>query len=217
MNKEWYIELSGLSVPVKETFHNFNPNLHVHEKDRKTTNIAKEMTLNWCNSLDISTPFLCLFGSYGVGKSHLLKASADLLAEILSSRGIGRFRYIDNYEFQKAMFNFDKPKNSEEFNNKEMLRDLCEVQYLIFDEVGFWYESKTKKPYLNEKLDEILCHRANKRMRTLIGGNVRPNSSLFTPTFKSRMNDETLVQKVNLWGISDFRKLKINSTYEQED
>jgi DNA replication protein DnaC len=214
MNKEFYLEMGGLTAPITDNFQNFNPNLHVKEKDRKITNSAKEVTLNWCNELDISTPFLCLFGSYGVGKSHLLKASADFLAEILSSRGIGKFRYMDNYEFQKAMFNFDKPKDSEEFNNREMLKELCEVQYLIFDEVGFWHKSKTTKPYLNQKIDEILCHRANKRMRTLIAGNVRPNSSLFTHTFKSRMNDETLVQKVNLWGISDFRKLKINNSYE---
>jgi len=219
--KELYLRVAGFDSEPEETFNNFDPKQHPKPEDRQRTQFMKDRVISWSLEDQNSKPFLALFGNNGVGKTHLLKASVNLLAEHHK-----RSTYLNSGRFTRAMFNYgqDKYKNNtpnspnilEELSPIEMKRDCFDAETLIFDEVGFWDQSKT---YLNQHFDEILIYRADNKKRTLLAGNIQPNHKIFTARFSDRMKDKTLMEVLNLWKVDSFRPNKIFEEYKpnQED
>jgi chromosomal replication initiation ATPase DnaA len=210
LNKELYLKIGGLDSEPEETFNNFEPKEHLTPADRKITQIIKDKVLDWTLQDEDSKPILALFGNTGVGKTHLLKASINVLAE-----NCKRFTYLNSGRFTRAMKNF---QTQEELSPFDMKNECWDVENLIFDELGFWDQSlKNGRNYLNQELDEILIYRADYKKRTLLAGNIRSNSKILTPRFKSRLKDDTLVELFDLWKVSDFRPLKNDQAYRYNE
>ena len=130
-DKNLFLKIGGFDKTPKETFDNFLPDKHDSSQDRKKTSGLRDMVFSW--AMDELTPILALFGSVGVGKTHMLRASANYLA----SEG-KKFKFLDSQTFSRAMFNFDNSDQKREgLSPNEMKSECYDVPYLIFDEIYF--------------------------------------------------------------------------------
>lgn len=191
----------GLGTVKPETFENFD--IELFDKDniegksysqRDITLYAKERCEAWCADYPEQVPRdILIMGASGLGKSYLLHAMANRLAErgiqVLLT-GAGRF-FRAAY---KAVFQ----------NDGTDLRAMAEVAVLMLDDLG-------TEPLMNnitvESLFELVNGRQNAGLSTLISTNLEIEDfrRRYTERVASRVMDDRNCNIIRLLG-SDLRR-----------
>lgn len=138
------------ALPEIKTFEDYKLSLN------PKTKYAYESCKKWANS-EIQ-PFLTLYGSVGVGKTHLALATAHKMIE---KQGIA-VRYFSCSELIRKIQNnmgFDNPVN--------IIEEVKNSPALIIDDIGREYST----PFVEATMHEIIDYRYSKRLPTFITTN----------------------------------------------
>lgn len=180
-------EMSNLDAFYDRTFQTFNPRIPgVRQAYEVATRYAQDPS-GW----------LLLNGTNGCGKTHLAAAIAHTTLE----RGaVVLFSVVaDLLDHLRAAF---APTSNEVYD--QLFSKMREAEMLILDDLGAHQSS----PWATEKLFQILNHRYNLRMPTVITANPRGLNSL-DERLRSRVSDYRLVHTVNMDQARDYRSLQI--------
>jgi len=138
---------------------------------------AIEKIINW-----LATPanLLIFCGNPGVGKTFLCVS-------------IGKFLIEKNKEFrcfnEISYFSHLREKVGENIDSSREIKRLCEVEYLILDDIG---SSEGFTPWQKDQLFSLIDHRASSRKPTIITSNIFTINmdKIFSQRFISRLKDK---------------------------
>jgi DNA replication protein DnaC len=135
--------------------------------------------------------WLVLIGGYGCGKTHLAAAIANYRMEL--GHAVMFVVVPDLLDYLRAAY---APNSAITFD--ERLEAIRETPLLILDDLG----AHNSTPWAQEKLFQILNHRYNGRLPTVITSNQRPEE--MEPRIASRLRDPDISL---VWEVlaSDFR------------
>jgi DNA replication protein DnaC len=138
--------------------------------------------------------WLVFFGNYGVGKTHLASAIAN---ELLKQNYRVLFAVVpDLLDHLRSTFG---PSSEVQYDQRfELIRDAA---ILILDDLG----TENTTPWAREKLFQIINHRYNGRMPTVITSNRRPEE--IEPRIFSRMSDRAICEEFIIMDGDDYRRL----------
>lgn len=164
--------LSNLGELKSKTFENFDPGV-------AGVTYAYERARAYAQNLAGSRPWLVLFGNYGCGKTHLAAAIANYRlqrdAQVLFSSVPDLLDHLRSTFGPNSEIGYDR--------RFDMVR---EVPLLILDDLG----TENTTPWAREKLYQIINHRYNYRLPTVITSNREPED--IEARIFSRMFDQTL-------------------------
>jgi len=140
--------------------------------------------------------WLVLFGNYGVGKTHLASAIAN---ELLKQHYRVLFAVVpDLLDHLRSTFG---PSSEIQYDQRfEMIRDAA---VLILDDLG----TENTTPWAREKLFQIINHRYNGRLPTVITSNRRPEE--IEPRIFSRMSDRSICDEFIIMDGDDYRRIPL--------
>ncbi len=180
--------LSNLDAFREKTFEDFNSNVPGVQRAYIRAKEYARRPQGW----------LIMFGNYGVGKTHLAAAIAN---EALRRHYKVLFAVVpDLLDHLRSTFG---PSSETEYD--ERFEQIREVPLLILDDLG----TESATPWAREKLFQIINHRYNYRLATVITSNRKPED--IEPRIFSRMADRDLCAEHLIIDASDYRRL----TYEQ--
>ncbi len=181
--------ISQLGFLESKTFENFRPDpAGLPDEKRRNLRAAYERCLEFAKKPE---GWLLLRGGYGSGKTHLAAASANL--QIARGRPVIFVTVPDLLDFLRATFAPDSPVGFH-----ERLEQIKSVPLLIMDDFG----TESGTPWAQEKLFQILNHRYNARLPTIITTNHELEE--IELRVRSRLVDPGLVQIVTILA-PDFR------------
>lgn len=181
------LEMSNLSAFQDKTFATFDADVRgVKRAFLRAREFAKRPD-GW----------LVLFGNYGTGKTHLASAIAN---ELLHQNYRVLFAVVpDLLDHLRSTFG---PSSEIEYDQRfEMIRDAA---VLVLDDLG----TENTTPWAREKLFQIINHRYNGRLPTVITSNRRPEE--IEPRIFSRMSDRAVCEEFILMDGIDYRQLPLN-------
>ena len=144
--------------------------------------------------------WLILFGNYGVGKTHLAAAIAN---EALRRHYRVLFAIVpDLLDHLRSTFG-----PSSEVQYDERFETIRDVPLLVLDDLG----TENTTPWAREKLFQIINHRYNFALPTVITSNRKPED--IDPRIFSRMSDRTLCEEHIIIDGADYRRLSIQQRY----
>ena len=182
--------LSNLEPFRDKTFESFNPDVPgVRRAYIRAVEYAKRPQ-GW----------LIMFGNYGAGKTHLAAAIAN---EALRRHYRVLFAIVpDLLDHLRSTFG---PSSEIEYDDRfEAIRD---VPVLILDDLG----TENTTPWAREKLYQIINHRYNYALPTVITSNRKPED--IEPRIFSRMCDRMLCEEIILLEAGDYRRLSLQQRY----
>lgn len=180
------LEMSNLSAFQDKTFATFDPEVRgVKRAFLRAREFAKRPD-GW----------LVLFGNYGTGKTHLASAIAN---ELLHQNYRVLFAVVpDLLDHLRSTFG---PSSEVEYDQRfEMIRDAA---ILVLDDLG----TENTTPWAREKLFQIINHRYNGRLPTVITSNRRPEE--IEPRIFSRMSDRAVCEEFILMDGIDYRQIPL--------
>jgi len=136
--------------------------------------------------------WLVLLGGYGCGKTHLAAAIAN--HRIALGHPVLFVVVPDLLDHLRATF---APNSATAFD--ERFEEVCQTPLLILDDLGAHHST----PWAQEKLFQILNHRYNSRLATVITANQRLEE--LDPRLTSRLVDPDLSQVYEIL-VPDFRQ-----------
>ena len=144
--------------------------------------------------------WLVLFGGYGCGKTHLAAAIAN---EALNRHTPVLFTVVpDLLDHLRSTFG---PNSETAYDERfELVRD---VPLLILDDLG----TENTTPWAREKLYQIMNHRYNYALPTVITSNRDPQD--IDPRILSRMFDAAICRERILIEAGDYRRLSLEQRY----
>lgn len=178
------LEMSNLSAFQDKTFETFDTDMRgVKRAFLRAVDFAKKPD-GW----------LVFFGNYGVGKTHLASAIAN---ELLKQNYRVLFAVVpDLLDHLRSTFG---PSSEVQYDQRfELIRDAA---ILILDDLG----TENTTPWAREKLFQIINHRYNGRMPTVITSNRRPEE--IEPRIFSRMSDRAICEEFIIMDGDDYRRL----------
>ncbi len=130
--------------------------------------------------------WLLLTGNHGVGKTHLAVA---VVAERIKRRGAAFFAFVpDLLDHLRAAFSPNSP-----VGYSQLFDQVKEAPLLILDDLG----AESATPWAQEKLYQIVVHRHNSELPTLITTNLAMDDiEKLQPRMASRLKDSTVVNWV---------------------
>lgn len=184
--------LSNLDAFRDKTFETFNP-------DVPGVKLAFERAIRFARR---PQGWLVLFGNYGVGKTHLAAAIAN---EALRRHTRVLFAVIpDLLDHLRSTFG---PSSETAYDERfEQIRD---APLLILDDLG----TESATPWAREKLFQIVNHRYNYALPTVITSNRKPED--IDPRIFSRMADRPLSQDMIIIDAGDYRRLTIEQRVQR--
>jgi DNA replication protein DnaC len=184
------IEISNLGALREKTFQNFFPYGHAtHKHQRESLQRAFDTALTFARK---PHHWLLLLGGYGCGKTHLAAAIAN---EVLERGAEVVFTTVpDLLDHLRTTYS-----PTAEVRYDELFERVRNVGVLILDDLG----AESPTPWAQEKLYQLLNHRYNNQLPTVITTNLALER--FEPRIRSRIVDTDLVRKV-LIDAPDFRK-----------
>ncbi|HEU5100764.1 MAG TPA: ATP-binding protein [Roseiflexaceae bacterium] len=185
-------ELSNLGPFADKTFENFNPAVPGVQGAFYAAQKYAERPQGW----------LIMFGNYGAGKTHLAAAIAN---ELLNNHYRVLFAVVpDLLDHLRATFG---PSSEVEYDERfEAIRD---VQVLILDDLG----TENTTPWAREKLFQIINHRYNYALSTVVTSNRKPED--IDPRIFSRMSDRALSNQHIMIEAGDYRRLTMDQRYQR--
>jgi len=149
-----------------------------------------KLSKSWCENIGKpgKPTHLFLFGNTGTGKSHIAKSSLNFL--VTNNKSV---RYILYTEFHNEIKDFDE-------NVSLKIKDLFEYPILIFDEMYMGYD---KSKYVYENFNSILLTRWERKLPTMVTGNIKPNQ--LTSPIVSRFFDDSMTIRIDTWKEKDNR------------
>jgi DNA replication protein DnaC len=171
--------VSNLGALERLTFDTFLPDgVGLSEATRRALRQAYELSLRFAREPE---GWLVLLGGYGVGKTHLAAAVANYRVAL---GGTALFVIVpDLLDHLRAAF-----APSSEIGLDERLEAIRETPLLVLDDLG----AHNSTPWAQEKLFQILNHRYNHRLPTVITTNQRLEE--LDPRIASRLVDVDLSQ-----------------------
>ena len=170
------------------TFDAFNTEGHgqLNEDERISLSLTKAYIQNWLNwSEKLATPWLCLFGSDGAGKTHLAVAAAaareDAGDEVFFST------LADLLDQLRAAFAPDSP-----FTHDDLLERIKTADLLVLDDMG----AERTSAFAEEKLFQIVDYRYSERLRTIITTSPMHAIDRVRPRIFSRLYDPLVVTRL---------------------
>jgi len=144
--------------------------------------------------------WLIFFGNYGCGKTHLAAAIAN---EALNRHIRVLFAIVpDLLDHLRSTFG---PSSEVQYDERfEMIR---EVPLLILDDLG----TENTTPWAKEKLYQIINHRYNYALPTVITSNRPPDE--IEPRIRSRMFDAVLSPERIIIEAGDYRRLTVQQRF----
>ncbi len=179
-------EISNVGPFSEKTFKNFDSTVFGVQRAYMRAHQYAERPQGW----------LVLFGNYGCGKTHLAAAIAN---ELLHNHYRVLFAVVpDLLDHLRSTFG---PSSEVEYDERfEAIRD---VQVLILDDLG----TENTTPWAREKLFQIINHRYNYSLSTVITSN--RNAKDIDQRIFSRMSDRVLCDERVLIEADDYRKLTV--------
>jgi DNA replication protein DnaC len=176
-------ELSHLGSFAEKRFETFQP-------DVPGLQAAFQMAVTFAIA---PTGWLLLVGPHGCGKTHLAAAVAQ---RCLEAEAVVLFATVpDLLDYLRATFT---PAASQTYNHRFAF--MREAEVLVLDDLG----TQQSSPWANEKLFQLLNHRYNASLPTVITAN--PKGLRATDArLRSRLNDRHLVTVLNLEHARDYR------------
>lgn len=172
-------DVSNMGALDRLTFDNFLPDgVGLSEAIRRALHQAYEICLRFAHEPE---GWLVLLGGYGTGKTHLAAAIANY--NIRLGRPAMFVVVPDLLDHLRAAFG----PNSES-GLDERLENIRQIPLLILDDLG----AHNSTPWAQEKLFQILNHRYNGRLPTVITANQRLEE--LDPRIASRLVDLGLSQ-----------------------
>ena len=175
--------LSELTAFSHKTFENFDSNVPGVQRAFRR---AQEYAAN-------PRGWLILFGNYGCGKTHLAAAIAN---EALHRHSQVIFTVVpDLLDHLRSTFG-----PSSEIAYDERFKTIRDVRLLILDDLG----TENTTPWAREKLYQIINHRYNEELPTVITSNRQPED--IEKRIFSRMSDRVLCDEIIIIEAGDYRK-----------
>jgi DNA replication protein DnaC len=182
-------KLSNLGALERMTFDSFMPNLGVSEVVRFNLYEAFDRCRSYANN---PSGWLVLLGGYGSGKTHLAAAIANQALAL--GRQVLFIVVPDLLDYLRSAYS----PNSDAGLDARM-EAIREAPLLILDDLGAHHST----PWAQEKLFQIINHRYNSRLPTVITSNQQPEE--MDPRITSRLVDPDLSQVYELMA-PDFRQ-----------
>jgi len=179
--------LSNLDAFRDMSFENFNSRLPgLREPYETCLNFARDPN-GW----------LLLFGNFGCGKTHLAAAIANYTLKHMSMRLY--FAVVpDLLDYLRATF---EPDSTASYD--ERFDEIRNVPLLILDDLG----TESAKPWAREKLYQIINHRYNLKLPTVITTN--QDLDHLDGRIRSRIGDAALCKFVLFNETVDFRQIPL--------
>jgi len=172
-------QLSNLGRLTEQTFANFNADgVALNEADRRNLRNSFEAARSFAEN---PQQWLLLTGTFGCGKTHLAAAIANRLIE--RQQPVLFVVVPDLLDYLRATFN---PRSTVAYDDR--FEQVRTAPCLILDDFG----AQNATDWALEKLYQILNHRYNNRLPTVITTNV-PLEDI-DPRLRSRLTDESLVR-----------------------
>jgi DNA replication protein DnaC len=183
-------EISNIGPFADKTFESFNPDIPgVRRAYVRAIEYAKQPH-GW----------LVLMGNCGCGKTHLAAAIANRL---LQNDFQVLFAVVpDLLDHLRSTFG---PSSEVEYDKR--FEDVRDAQVLILDDLG----TENATDWAREKLFQIINHRYNYAMPTVITSNKDPKR--VDPRILSRMTDRALSEEITMIEAGDFRPLRAEQRY----
>jgi len=182
--------VSNLGALERMTFDSFLPDgIHLPEAARNELRQAYEWSLDYARD---PVGWLVFLGGYGVGKTHLAAAIANY--QITLGRPVLFVIVPDLLDYLRAAFG-----PSSETGLDERLEAIREAPLLILDDLG----AHNSTPWAQEKLFQIINHRYNSRLPTVITTNLRLVE--IDPRIASRLVDGDLTHHIIDISVPDYR------------
>ena len=179
------LQISNLEPFRDKTFDNFDGNI-------AGVGRAFIRSLDYANN---PRGWLVLYGNYGCGKTHLAAAIAN---QILTLNYQVLFTVVpDILDHLRSTFG-----PSSEVAYDERFEQIRNAKLLILDDLG----TENATPWAREKLYQIINHRYNYALPTVITSNRDPES--IDARIRSRMNDVVLSEQF-LIEAGDYRRLTV--------
>jgi DNA replication protein DnaC len=135
--------------------------------------------------------WLILEGSYGCGKTHLAAAIANWRLE--QGDSVVFMTTPDLLDYLRSAY-----APNAEAGYDETFEPLRQTALLVLDDLG----TENPSQWAQEKLFQLLNHRYNETLPTVITTNVEPDA--LDPRLRSRLMDERIVQRIRI-NAPDFR------------
>ena len=182
--------LSNLDAHADKTFQTFQTDLaYLTPAQAGSLRIARDLCLRFAGQPE---GWLLLQGGYGSGKTHLAAAIAHASLEA----GLATFFVTvpDLLDHLRATFG-----PSSEIAYDDLFDRVRNVPLLVLDDLG----SESPTPWATEKLYQIINHRYEYRLPTVITTNVKLEA--IEPRIRSRLVDENVTRSVII-SAPDYRR-----------
>lgn len=186
------IRISNIEAFQEKTFETFSPDVPGVRRAFLRAREYARRPQGW----------LVLFGNFGVGKTHLAAAIAN---DLLRHGGHVLFSVVpDLLDHLRSTFG---PSSEVEYDKR--FADVRDAGVLILDDLG----TESATPWAREKLFQIINHRYNYALPTVITSNRKPED--LDPRIFSRMSDRTLCEELIIMDAQDYRRLSVNQRFTQ--
>jgi DNA replication protein DnaC len=180
---EKLLRLCNMDAFADKTFETFDRTIQgVERAYQRAVNFAREPR-GW----------LIFFGNYGCGKTHLAAAIANQLIQ----RDCRLFfsNVPDLLDHLRSTFG---PSSEVEYD--ERFETIRNSPVLILDDLG----TENTTPWAREKLYQLINHRYNNHLATVITSNYKPHD--IDERIFSRMSDVALCGEITMIDAADYRK-----------
>lgn len=148
--------------------------------------------------------WLILFGNYGCGKTHLAAAIAN--EALLRDYRVIFAIVPDLLDHLRSTFG---PTSDVSYDKR--FDDIRSVPLLVLDDLG----TENTTPWAREKLFQIINHRYNYRLPTVITSNRKPED--IEPRIYSRMLDHSLHDGIIMIEAGDYRRQRSDTHYTKRN
>jgi DNA replication protein DnaC len=171
-------ELSTLNLHTRQTFASFSPreNEHLTPEESKSMRVALDHSRRMAES---PLGWLVLLGSYGCGKTHLAAA----IANHREATGFPSLFVVvpDLLDYLRSTFNPSSPVSYD-----RSFEEIRSSHLLVLDDLG----AQNATPWAREKLFQVLNHRYNAELPTVITTSV--DLAEIDPRVRTRLLDKRL-------------------------